>query len=135
MSGDILNGKRVVLGVCGGIAAFKVVAVASALTQAGALVDVVMTPEAMQFIQPLSFQALTHRPVGTEMFSMRAETEIGHVSLGHHAEIMCIAPATANTLAKLALGLADDLVTTTALATRAPLVIAPAMDADMYDHP
>jgi phosphopantothenoylcysteine decarboxylase/phosphopantothenate--cysteine ligase len=135
MTSDILSGKRVVLGVCGGIAAFKVVAVASALTQAGALVDVVMTPEAMQFIQPLSFQALTHRPVGTELFSMRAETEIGHVSLGHHADVVCIAPATANTLAKLALGLADDLVTTTALATRATLVIAPAMDADMYDHP
>src|SRR5581483_10871393 len=135
MSGDVLKDKRIVLGVCGGIAAFKVVAVASALTQAGALVDVLMTPEATEFIRPLSFQALTHRPVGTELFSMRAETEIGHVSLGHQADAMCIAPATANTLAKLALGLADDLVTTTALATRAPLVIAPAMDADMYDHP
>src|SRR5919206_2214736 len=132
---EVLSGKRIVLGVCGSIAAYKAVAVASALTQAGALVDVVMTPEATELIRPLSFQAITHRPVGVEMFSMRAETEIGHVSLGHHADVMCIAPATANTLAKLALGLADDLVTTTALATRAPLVIAPAMDADMYDHP
>ena len=135
MTREVLDGKRVVLGVCGGIAAFKVVVVASALTQAGALVDVVMTPAATEFIQPLSFQAITHRPVGVEMFSMRAETEIGHVSLGHEADVICVAPATANTLAKLAHGLADDLVTTTALATRAPLVIAPAMDADMYDHP
>jgi phosphopantothenoylcysteine decarboxylase / phosphopantothenate---cysteine ligase len=135
VSYDVLRGKRVVLGVCGSIAAYKAVAVASALTQAGALVDVVMTPEATELVRPLSFQAITHRPVGVDMFSMREETEIGHVSLGHHADVICIAPATAHTLAKLALGLADDLVTTTALATRAPLVIAPAMDADMYDHP
>jgi phosphopantothenoylcysteine decarboxylase/phosphopantothenate--cysteine ligase len=135
MTGEVLAGKRIVLGVCGSIAAYKAVMVASTLTQAGALVDVVMTPEATELIRPLSFQAITHRPVGVEMFSMREETEIGHVSLGHHADVVCIAPATAHTLAKLALGLADDLVTTTALATRAPLVIAPAMDADMYDHP
>jgi phosphopantothenoylcysteine decarboxylase/phosphopantothenate--cysteine ligase len=132
---DVLQGKRIVLGVTGSIAAFKAVAVASALTQAGALVDVVMTPAATELIRPLSFQALTQRPVAVEMFGMVNQTEISHVSLGHHADVVCIAPATAHTLAKLALGLADDLVTTTCLATRAPLVIAPAMDADMYDHP
>lgn len=132
---EVLRGKRIVLGVTGSIAAFKAVSVASALTQAGALVDVVMTPEATELIRPLSFQALTQRPVAVDMFGMLNQTEISHVSLGHHADVVCIAPSTAHTLAKLALGLADDLVTTTCLATRAPLVIAPAMDADMYDHP
>lgn len=135
MTREVLADKRIVLGVTGSIAAYKAVAVASALKQAGALVDVIMTPAATELIRPLSFQAITHRPVSVEMFSMLAETEIGHVSLGHHADVVCIAPATANTLAKLALGLADDMLTTTCLATRAPLVIAPAMDADMYDHP
>jgi phosphopantothenoylcysteine decarboxylase/phosphopantothenate--cysteine ligase len=132
---EVLHGKRVVLGVTGSIAAFKAASVASALTQAGALVDVIMTPAATELIQPLTFQALTQRPVAVEMFGMLNQTEISHVSLGHHADVVCIAPATAHTLAKLAHGLADDLVTTTCLATRAPLVIAPAMDADMYDHP
>jgi phosphopantothenoylcysteine decarboxylase/phosphopantothenate--cysteine ligase len=132
---EVLQGKRIVLGVTGSIAAFKAVSVASALTQAGALVDVIMTPAATELIRPLSFQAITQRPVSVEMFGMLNQTEISHVSLGHHADVVCIAPATAHTLAKLALGLADDLVTTTCLATRAPLVIAPAMDADMYDHP
>ena len=135
MTREVLRGKRIVLGVTGSIAAFKAVSVASALTQAGALVDVVMTPEATELIRPLTFQALTQRPVSVDMFGMLGQTEISHVSLGHHADVVCIAPATAHTLAKLALGLADDLVTTTCLATRAPLVIAPAMDADMYDHP
>ncbi len=135
MAREILRGKRIVLGVTGSIAAFKAASVASALTQAGALVDVIMTPAATELIQPLTFQALTQRPVSVEMFGMLNQTEISHVSLGHHADVVCIAPATAHTLAKLALGLADDLVTTTCLATRAPLVIAPAMDADMYDHP
>ena len=135
MTREVLRGKRIVLGVTGSIAAFKAVSVASALTQAGALVDVIMTPAATELIRPLSFQAVTQRPVSVEMFGMLNQTEISHVSLGHHADVVCIAPATAHTLAKLALGLADDLVTTTCLATRAPLVIAPAMDADMYDHP
>ena len=135
MTREVLAGKRIVLGVTGSIAAFKAVTVASTLTQAGALVDVVMTPEATELIRPLTFQALTQRPVSVEMFGMLGQAEISHVSLGHHADVVCIAPATAHTLAKLALGLADDLVTTTCLATRAPLVIAPAMDADMYDHP
>jgi phosphopantothenoylcysteine decarboxylase/phosphopantothenate--cysteine ligase len=135
MTREVLRGKRIVLGVTGSIAAFKAVSVASALTQAGAQVDVIMTPAATELIRPLSFQAITQRPVSVEMFGMLNQTEISHVSLGHHADVVCIAPATAHTLAKLAHGMADDLVTTTCLATRAPLVIAPAMDADMYDHP
>jgi phosphopantothenoylcysteine decarboxylase/phosphopantothenate--cysteine ligase len=130
----VLAGKRVVLGVSGSIAAYKAVMVASQLVQAGAVVDVVMTPAATELIRPLSFQAISHRPVSVEMFSMLAETEIGHVSLGKAADLILVAPATANTLAKLANGLADDMLSTTVLASTAPLVIAPAMDVDMYEH-
>jgi phosphopantothenoylcysteine decarboxylase / phosphopantothenate---cysteine ligase len=132
---DILREKRIVLGVTGSIAAYKAVGLASALTQAGALADVVMTREALELVRPLSFQAITHRPVNSELFSMLAETEIGHVSLGKSADAVLIAPCTANTLAKLSYGLADDILTTTVLATEAPLIIAPAMDAGMYEHP
>jgi phosphopantothenoylcysteine decarboxylase / phosphopantothenate---cysteine ligase len=132
---DILREKRIVLGVTGSIAAYKAVGLASALTQAGALADVVMTREALELVRPLSFQAITHRPVSSELFSMLAETEIGHVSLGKSADAVLIAPCTANTLAKLSYGLADDILTTTVLATGAPLIIAPAMDAGMYEHP
>src|SRR4051794_20695214 len=101
------------LGVTGSIAAYKAVAIASGLTQQGAIVDVVMTPEATRLVQPLSFQAITHRPVSVDMFSLLAETEIGHVTIGHAADLLIIAPATAHSIAKLALGLADDMVTTT----------------------
>ena len=132
---EILTGKHVVLGVSGSIAAYKAVAIASALTQAGAVVDVAMTREATELVRPLSFQAITHRPVQTDLWHLMAETEIGHVTLGQQADVVLIAPATAHTLAKLALGLADDFLTTTVLATTAPLVIAPAMDANMYDNP
>lgn len=132
---DVLSEKRIVLGVTGSIAAYKAVALASALTQAGARVDVVMTPEATELVRPLSFQAITHRPVSVDMFHLLAETEIGHVSLAHEADVVVVAPATAHTIAKLALGLADDMVTTTVLATRAPVIVAPAMDADMYQSP
>jgi phosphopantothenoylcysteine decarboxylase / phosphopantothenate---cysteine ligase len=132
---EVLAGKHVVLGVSGSIAAYKAVAVASALTQAGALVDVVMTHEATELVRPLSFQAIIHRPVSNEMFHLLAETEIGHVTLGKRADVVLIAPATAHTIAKLALGLADDMLTTTVLATEAPLIVAPAMDAGMYDNP
>jgi phosphopantothenoylcysteine decarboxylase/phosphopantothenate--cysteine ligase len=131
---EVLEGKHMVLGVTGSIAAYKAVALASALTQAGAVVDVIMTREATELIRPLSFQAITHRPVSTEMFHLLAETEIGHVTLGQQADVVVVAPATANILAKLALGLSDDMLTTTVLATTAPLVVAPAMDANMYEN-
>jgi phosphopantothenoylcysteine decarboxylase / phosphopantothenate---cysteine ligase len=130
-----LAGKTIVLGVTGSIAAFKAVALASELTKRGALVDVIMTDAARQFVGPLSFQAITHRPVNTEMFALLAEVEIGHISLGQRADALVIAPATANVLAELALGLADNLLLTTALATRAPTLIAPAMEPLMYSHP
>jgi phosphopantothenoylcysteine decarboxylase/phosphopantothenate--cysteine ligase len=126
---------RVVLGVSGSIAAYKAVALASALTQAGAVVDVILTREATELVRPLSFQAITHRPAHTDMFSLLAETEIGHVTLGHQADVVVVAPATAHTLARLALGLADDLLTTTVLASRAPLLLAPAMESNMLLHP
>src|SRR5919205_4411933 len=130
-----LAGARVVLGVTGSIAAYKAVALASALTQAGAVVDVILTREATELVRPLSFQAITHRPAHTDMFALLAETEIGHVTLGHEADVVVIAPATAHTLARLALGLGDDLLATTVLASRAPLVLAPAMETNMLLHP
>jgi phosphopantothenoylcysteine decarboxylase / phosphopantothenate---cysteine ligase len=130
-----LADRRVALGVSGSIAAYKAITIASSLTQQGALVDVVMTSEAAQLVQPLSFQAITHRPVALDMFHLLAETEIGHVSIGQAADAFVVAPATAHTIAKLALGLADDMVTTTALTTRAPCLIAPAMETGMWRHP
>jgi phosphopantothenoylcysteine decarboxylase / phosphopantothenate---cysteine ligase len=111
------------------------VALASALTQARAVVDVILTREAGELVRPLSFQAITHRPAHTDLFSLLAETEIGHVTLGHEADVVVVAPATAHTLARLALGLGDDLLATTVLATRAPLVLAPAMETNMLLHP
>lgn len=131
----LLEGRHIVLGVTGGIAAFKSADLASRLVQAGALVDVVMTAAAAEFVKPLTFQALTHRPVALEMFALLQETEIGHVSLGKRADLMIVAPATANTIAKLAHGLADNMLTTTALACRSPLLLAPAMESGMWDNP
>jgi phosphopantothenoylcysteine decarboxylase/phosphopantothenate--cysteine ligase len=93
-----------------------------------------MTGAATEFVRPLTFQALTHRPVAVEMFSLLQETDIGHVSLGQRADLMIIAPATANTIAKLAHGLADNMLTTTALACRSPLLLAPAMESGMWSH-
>jgi len=131
----LLKNKNVVLGVTGGIAAYKVAHLTSRLVKAGAIVDVIMTESATIFVGPITFQALTHRPVVTEMFSMLQETEIGHVSLGKQADIMIVAPATANTLAKLAHGLSDNMLTTTALACRGPILLAPAMETGMWENP
>jgi phosphopantothenoylcysteine decarboxylase/phosphopantothenate--cysteine ligase len=131
----VLAGKRVTLGVTGSIAAFKAVGLASALHQGGAIVDVAMTLDAQRFIQPLSFQAITHRPVFADLWAPGMETDIAHVTLGRESDLIVVAPATANTLAKLAHGLADDPVTVTVLAARCPVLVAPAMDAGMYTHP
>jgi phosphopantothenoylcysteine decarboxylase/phosphopantothenate--cysteine ligase len=130
-----LKDKSIVLGVSGGISAYKVVSLCSHLVKAGAEVDVVLTEAAREFVAPLTFQALTHRPVVTEMFALLAETEIGHVSLAKSADLLIIAPATANTIAKLATGLADNMLTTTALATQAPMLLAPAMESQMWTNP
>jgi phosphopantothenoylcysteine decarboxylase/phosphopantothenate--cysteine ligase len=131
----ILKNESVVLGVTGGIAAYKAAALCSHLVKAGAVVDVILTDAACEFVTPLTFQALTHRPVITEMFALLAETEIGHVSLAKRADLLIIAPATANTIAKLAAGLADNMLTTTALATQAPILLAPAMESQMWTNP
>jgi phosphopantothenoylcysteine decarboxylase / phosphopantothenate---cysteine ligase len=130
-----LRGKNVVLGVTGSIAAFKAVALASELVKAGALVDVVMTRAAQHFVTPLSFGAITHRSVVTDMFEITSELTIGHVTLGQRADALVVAPASADAIARLALGLADDPLGTTALATRAPLLVAPAMEPTMFAHP
>jgi phosphopantothenoylcysteine decarboxylase/phosphopantothenate--cysteine ligase len=131
----ILKGRSIVLGVTGGIAAYKAAALCSHLVQAGAVVDVILTDAAREFIAPLTFQALTHRPVVIELFALLAETEIGHVSLAKRADLMIVAPATANTIAKLAAGMADNMLTTTALATTAPILLAPAMESQMWANP
>ncbi len=127
--------KKIVLGVTGGIAAYKVVQLARNLTLQGALVDVVMTAEATKFVTPLTFQALTHRPVYTDMWQMSNDADISHVTLGDRADLVVIAPATANTIAKLAAGFSDDMLTTTVLATTAPVLLAPAMNVNMWANP
>ncbi|MEE8047119.1 MAG: bifunctional phosphopantothenoylcysteine decarboxylase/phosphopantothenate--cysteine ligase CoaBC [Dehalococcoidia bacterium] len=130
-----LEGKTVVLGVTGSIAAYKAADIASKLVQAGASVDVIMTTSAMEFVGTTTFEALTHRPVTTSLWQAHSELSIDHVALALRADCVLIAPATANTLAKLALGITDDPLTATVLATEAPVIVAPAMDADMFDSP
>ncbi len=131
----ILRDKRIVVGVTGGIAAYKVPELVRRLLQGGAVVDVVMTPAATEFVGPLTFQALTRRPVQVSTVGVWQGEQAGHVTLGAQADLMIVAPATADALAKLAHGIADDAVTLTALACPAPLIVAPAMDHYMYRHP
>ncbi|CAI8795559.1 fused 4'-phosphopantothenoylcysteine decarboxylase and phosphopantothenoylcysteine synthetase [Brevibacillus sp. IT-7CA2] len=130
-----LAGKRIVLGVSGGIAAYKAAALTSKLTQAGALVHVILTESALQFIQPLTFQALSHLPVYTDTFTEPDPHVISHIELADRADLVLIAPATANVIGKMANGIADDMLTTTLLATKAPVMVAPAMNVNMYNHP
>ncbi|MBI4758941.1 MAG: bifunctional phosphopantothenoylcysteine decarboxylase/phosphopantothenate--cysteine ligase CoaBC [Chloroflexi bacterium] len=131
----MLKDKHIVLGVTGSIAAYKAAELASRLAQEGALVEVIMTRSAQEFVAPLTFQTLTQRPVITEMFQLLSEMNIAHVALAQRADLVLIAPATANTIAKLAHGLADDMLSATVLATRAPVLIAPAMETNMYENP
>ncbi|MGD8969387.1 MAG: bifunctional phosphopantothenoylcysteine decarboxylase/phosphopantothenate--cysteine ligase CoaBC [Anaerolineae bacterium] len=133
----LLEGNRIVLGVTGGIAAYKICTLASHLTQAGAQVDVVMTEAATRFVAPLTFEALTGRPVYTSMWrpaDRGLPTHIAHVGLAHAASLLVIAPATANTMSKLAHGMADNLLSTLALAARCPVLLAPSMDVGMWNH-
>lgn len=129
----LLKNKKIVLGVTGSIACYKAVDLASKLTQAGALVDVVLTEAAQWFVTPLTFRSVTGRPCYTTMWDETAH--VRHVGLGETADLLVIAPVTANTLAKLAHGQADNLLTVTALAARCPILVAPAMDGGMYEHP
>ena len=132
---SILKDKRIFLGVTGSIAAYKAAELASTMTQAGAHVDVILTRAAEQFISPLTFQSLTGRKVYTDSELWGGESHILHVGLGHAADLLLIAPITANTIAKLAQGQANDLLSITALAAQCPILIAPAMDIGMYENP
>ncbi len=130
-----LQGKNIVLGVTGGIAAYKSCDIVSRLIKQGANVDVIMTKSACQFVAPLTFQTLSRRPVTTDTFASIEYWEVEHIALAKKADLFLIAPATANILAKMAQGIADDMLTTTLLATKAPLLIAPAMNTQMWQHP
>lgn len=131
----ILSGKRILLGVTGSIACYKAADIASKLTQAGAEVDVILTAAGEKFVLPLTFQSVTGRRAYTDPDLWGSEAHVLHINLGKTADLLLIAPCTANTLAKLANGIADNLLTITALAATCPLVIAPAMDGGMFDHP
>jgi phosphopantothenoylcysteine decarboxylase/phosphopantothenate--cysteine ligase len=130
-----LEGKTVVLAVTGSIAAYKAADIASKLVQSGANVEVILTKSATEFVGKSTFEALTHRPVTTGLWEAHSELSIDHVALALRADCVLVAPATANTIAKLALGITDDPITATVLATEAPVIVAPAMDADMFASP
>src|SRR5215469_7878252 len=130
----MLRDRYIVVGVCGGIAAYKVADLVSKLQQAGALVDVILTEHAADFVRPLTFSALSHRPVYTDLWEPTGEAAARHIELGQRADLLLVAPATANTIAKLAHGLADDMLTAVALASPAPLVLAPSMEHHMFLH-
>jgi len=132
---SIFSNKRIILGVTGSIAAYKAADLASKLTQAGAQVDVILTSAAEKFVTPLTFQSVTGRRAYTDSDLWGNEAHVLHVGLGHSADLMMIAPCTANTIANLTYGQADTLLTVTALAAQCPLIIAPAMDGGMFDHP
>ncbi len=130
----MLKAKQIILGVTGGIAAYKAVELLRLLTKAGADVHVIMTASATEFVTPLTFQTLSMNPVSTTLFNLISEREIGHISLADRADLFIIAPATANIVGKLANGIADDMLTTTVMATKAPVLLAPAMNVNMYQN-
>ncbi len=130
----MLKGKTIILGITGSIAAYKAADIASKLVQAGARVEVIMTESAQRFITPLTLRALTNRQPVTSMWEDSREFSIEHVTLAETADVILIAPATANTIAKLACGLADDMLSSTVLATRVPVIVAPAMNCNMYEN-
>lgn len=131
----VLLNRRIVVGICGGIASYKAVELVSRLQQAGALVDVIMSERAEEFVRPLTFSTMSHRPVYSDLWEPSGEAAEIHIQLAEAAELLIVVPATANTLAKLAHGIADNMLTAVALATRAPVVLAPAMHHHMYTHP
>ena len=130
-----LEGKNVVLGVTGGIAAYKACELTSRLRKAGAQVYVILTKNACRFVAPLTFETLSNHPAVTDTFDRPATWEVEHIALAKRADIFVIAPATANIIAKMAHGIADDMLSTTVLATRAPVLIAPAMNTGMWENP
>jgi len=130
----MIANKTIVLGITGGIAAYKAAEIASKLTQAGARVEVIMTESATRFIAPLTLRNLTGRPVVTSMWELASEFSVEHVALAEAADIVVIAPATANIIAKLAAGISDDMLCCTVLATKAPVILAPAMNDNMFQN-
>ena len=131
----MIKGRTVILGITGSIAAYKAVDIASKLTKTGTRVEVVMTESATRFISPLTLRSVVGRPVVTSMWELSSEFSIKHVALAEVADVVVIAPATASTIAHLAAGMADDMLTCTVLATKAPVIIAPAMNDNMYNNP
>lgn len=131
----MLLNRRIIVGICGGIASYKAVDLVSKLQQAGAIVDVIMTEHAEEFVRPLTFATMSHRPVYSDLWEPSGEAAETHIALAEKAELLVVVPATANTIARLAHGMSDTMLTTVALATRAPLLIAPAMHTNMYTHP
>src|SRR5919108_5819338 len=130
-----LEGRELVLGVTGSIAAYKAVVLLRELTRLGATVTVCLTEHARAFVGPLTFRTLSGRPVLTDLFDPQSEAAVEHVALAERADAVLVAPATANFLAKAAHGIADDALTTLLLAARCPVLMAPAMDGGMWDHP
>jgi phosphopantothenoylcysteine decarboxylase/phosphopantothenate--cysteine ligase len=130
----VLKGKRILLGVTGSIAAYKAVELLRELTKRGAEVQVVMTEAATKFVAPLTFETLSRQPVLLDMFSLAYGSRIGHIEATQRADLFVVAPATAQTIARMALGLADDFLSCIFLASRCPVLVAPAMDSDMYQH-
>ncbi len=130
-----LAGANIVVGVAGGIAAYKAAELVRLLDKAGATVDVVMTARAQEFVGAMTFQALTRRPVFTDLFSLTEEATIGHIAIADRADLVLIAPATANTIARLAAGMSDDALAAVALATTAPVLLAPSMNTNMWSNP
>lgn len=132
---EMLLNRHIVIGVCGGIASYKAVELVSRLQQSGALVDVILSEHAEDFVRALTFSTMSHRPVFSDLWEPSGKAAELHIALAETAELLAIVPATAHTIAKLAYGMADNMLTAVALATRAPLVLAPAMYRDMYTHP
>lgn len=130
-----LKGRQIVLGITGGIAAYKSAELTRRLVEAGARVHVMMSRAAQQFITPLTLQSLSGNPVLTDLFSLTEEQEIGHIALADRADLILIAPATADIIAKAAHGICDDLITTVLCATRAPVLFAPSMNVHMWENP
>ena len=132
---QLLKGKHIVLGITGSIAAYKACTLIRLLIKAGAEVQVVITPAGKEFITPLTLSTLTGKPVVSEFFDRRDGSWHSHVDLGQWADLMLVAPASASTIAKMAHGVADNMLITTYLSMKAPVMLAPAMDLDMYAHP
>ena len=131
----MLLNKRILVGICGGIASYKAAELVSRLQQAGALVDVIMSERADEFVRPLTFSSLSHRPVYNDLWEPSGKAAETHIALAEEADILAVVPATANTIAKLAHGVTDNMLTAVAVATKAPLLLAPAMHQNMYTHP